>query len=62
MDDRERASVSSKVAQAKKLGVPVVTNDFLHSCVQKGTLVDFAEFEIGGTRDNFKSGKILSLY
>ncbi len=49
---------STKAAKAMRKRIPVVISDFILDCANEGKLLDFLEYEVGGLKDQFLTGKI----
>ncbi|XP_070569266.1 protein mono-ADP-ribosyltransferase PARP4-like [Ptychodera flava] len=58
----EKGDTSFKIRQAVKYGIPVVSMDFIHECVEKNLLQDVDPYIVyGATRSGeFSSGKIVA--
>lgn len=64
VNDAEKAQDSYKSRMAQKWGIPVISTEFIHKCVEAGKLVEADPFVVVGktATEEFDNGKIVGMY
>ena len=60
----EKAQDSYKSRMAQKWGIPVVSTEFIHKCIETGKLVEADPFVVVGktAAKEFDTGKIVGIF
>ncbi len=63
VNNAEKAQDSYKSRMAQKWGIPVVSTEFIHKCVEAGKLVEVDPYVVVGktAAKEFNSGKIIGM-
>ena len=64
VNNAEKAQDSYKSRMAQKWGIPVVSTEFIHKCIETGKLVEADPFVVVGktAAKEFDTGKIVGMF